>query len=1282
MDLEQLGDRIVPTVTGSLGTATLSAGANVNVSRLIGNQSEATIAVNPTNPRNLVIVSNIEDVTGDGVADPGLMESFSTNGGATWTTRIIANGNDNLPTACCDPQAAFDQFGNFFLTYLSAPDQAGVTRSVDVTLSTDGGQTLNPLTQFTDANGTDGVDQPSIATGAGSVWVSWNQEGTIRAAGARVTGLNGVGAFIAPEVAPGADGSFGGIAVGPNGQVLVTYQDNTGGQGPANVFVSLDPDGLGPSGFNPRVLATTTHVGGVDLIPAQSNNFGIDAEANLAWDRSGGPHNGRAYLVYTDAPAVGSSDTNIFVRTSDDNGNTWSAPVRVNDDTGTNSQFLPAIAVDQTTGAVGVSWYDARNDVLGGSGNTDGVANDEAQLYASVSVNGGANFLANVRVSAGTSRSAASEPPAQGVRPLGFGDYESADFYGGAFYPVWADNSNSTGDNPDAPHMDIYTSRVVVGGENITATGGIGDDTYFLRLDPSGTYVQIYENNPTLSGPPTFTALRAAVQSITVNGNFGDDRLTIDFSNGSPIPAGGVGFDGGASRLNGNALVLQGNSRFTSEAYIPTGPTSGNISLSSGLTSVFGQLPAVRYGNVQQITDTVGLVDFPLGIFGTIPPSFTLNGTAGADAISVTNGAPVNGVTTLQASANTFAPVTFANKANVYVYGLAGSDSVTLNFSAASTGLASMLIDGGTENDTVDVLQIAGHVPLTVNGGAGDDVVNIGNGDLDFVRSPVTVNGQDGNDTVNLLDNTAPFSDPYTISDTTVARPYFGAPTSAPPVPGLTYGTIENLALRAETGNNFITVTNLAPATPVTIDGGGGSDTLVGPNFINTWGLTSTGQDTLTALLNPATNTVGHVSFSAVENLTGGSSNDVFQFGPGAAIAGSIDGGGGTNSLDYSQYAAHYGDPGVSVTLADGTAWGTATGTATALPAGTTGGVRNIQNVLGSRGNDHITGNSANNVIVSNGGLDVLAGGAGDDSFYIYGAQFTGTTIDGGSGNDTLKGNDGANTWDLTGLNAGDVADAYGTSTYTGIENLVGGLSSDTFRFVTASAGLSGTLNGNRGTDWLDYSAYPGAVTVNLETGTATGVGVGAANPANHIVYLENVIGARSFANTLTGASTPLAPGATVNALGNALGSILIGGDAADVLTAGAGNSILIGGRGADTLIANAGTPGFDILIAGQTDFDNPTPTNLSVLNAFAGVWRDTTAANYGSQVGLLRDTGVTVGGTVYRLNGSSVHDDAGARDTLTGATSTQAALDWFFANLGSDFVQNLKSQEAETPIV
>jgi hypothetical protein len=51
------------------------------------------------------------------------------------------------------------------------------------------------------------------------------------------------------------------------------------------------------------------------------------------------------------------------VRSSDDDGTTWSSPVRVNDDSLGNgkSQFLPAVAADYTTGNVAVTWYDTRN---------------------------------------------------------------------------------------------------------------------------------------------------------------------------------------------------------------------------------------------------------------------------------------------------------------------------------------------------------------------------------------------------------------------------------------------------------------------------------------------------------------------------------------------------------------------------------------------------------------------------------------------------------------------------------------------------------------------------------------------------------------------------------------------------------------------------------------------------------------------------------------------------------------------------------------------------------
>ena len=146
------------------------------------------------------------------------------------------------------------------------------------------------------------------------------------------------------------------------------------------IFVNVDPDGLDSGGFGSAVAVTRTNVTGFDYIPAQSSRS-VDAEANLAWDRTGGLYDGRVYLVYTNEMPDESNNTDIYLRFSDDSGTTWSSPVRVNDDLSTNSQFLPEIAVDQTTGYLAVSWHDARNDTGSGSpSDTNGIANDDAQL--------------------------------------------------------------------------------------------------------------------------------------------------------------------------------------------------------------------------------------------------------------------------------------------------------------------------------------------------------------------------------------------------------------------------------------------------------------------------------------------------------------------------------------------------------------------------------------------------------------------------------------------------------------------------------------------------------------------------------------------------------------------------------------------------------------------------------------------------------------------------------------------------------------------------------------
>jgi len=436
------------------GSASAQVGPNLNITKAAGNQYETAVAINPDNRDQIVVVSRNEK--------GGLYTARSSDGGATWTSRLIAQMPlpvaGDIPHAYGNPSVAWDTFGNLFLAYLSQASVSAATY-VCLSLSTDGGAT------FYSPTGTGAVlvlpynppslpvigDQPTVTVGPGSagfpgsVWVTYWTMGGIVVSGAGVSGLGAVGSFISIQPIQPASVNFGDIAVGPDGEVMVTYGPNSGSSG--RIYTNVKPDGLGPNPFSTFTAAVPVNIGGFAHIPAQPN-WGIDPEAGLAWDRSTGPHRGRVYLVYTDAPAVGSADTNVFVVHSDDMGATWSNPVRVNDDTGTNSQFLPHISLDQSDGMIAVTWYDARNSTF----------NDTAQYFGAFSSDGGAAFGANFQIAAGTSDQAKS---VAALKKADYGDYTGNAFVNGRLVPAWADNSDSTGDNPDgATNFDVYTAIV------------------------------------------------------------------------------------------------------------------------------------------------------------------------------------------------------------------------------------------------------------------------------------------------------------------------------------------------------------------------------------------------------------------------------------------------------------------------------------------------------------------------------------------------------------------------------------------------------------------------------------------------------------------------------------------------------------------------------------------------------------------------------------------------------------------------------------------------------
>jgi hypothetical protein len=483
-----------------------------------------------------------------------------------------------------------------------------------------------------------------------------------------------------------------------------------------------------------------------------------------------------------------------------------------------------------------------------------------------------------------------------------------------------------------------------------------------------------------------------------------------------------------------------------------------------------------------------------------------------------------------------------------------------------SANVTSLTVDGGSGNDTFNVQSTAAGMAVTVNAGPGSDTVNVGNADnkLDDIRGALRINGQAGTDTVNVLDQGQTAGQAYRLTATALARP--GKPTIA-------YATIEQLVVSAGSGNDSLTLATPVPTVATTFDGGGGTNRLTGANVANTWTINAGNSGS-----------VGTVTFTSFQDLVGGSGDDTFKFLAGGSIAGTINGGAGSNTLDYSGN----GGAAVTVSLLDDSA--------ADINGGAAGGFSSIESLVGSSAaSDQLIGSNAN-------------------------TTWTISSADGGS--------------------------ASGFA-FSGIENLVGGSGVDIFRF-TGSGSISGSVDGGGAPvqqgNWLDYSALSTAVTVNLQTNSATGVGGGA---GGMIANIQDVLGSNGGC-TLTG---------------NSQGNILVGGTGNDTIQGGSGASLLIGGKGADWI---TGSSGGDILIGDSTTFD----ANISALASILAEWQSSNS--YSTRVSDLKNGG-GLNGSNTLIFGTTVLDDQSA-DTVTAAASA-SALDWFFQGVG-DTILNKETGE------
>jgi hypothetical protein len=391
--------------------------------------AEVTIAINPKNPDNMIAASFQTGLPPKPRA--GSYHYVTFDGGKTWATvptpdpKNLVQGDDVVVFS--NDGIAYHVHLSFDGIRLARPQRA--ENGMIVNVSKDGGKTwtdgtpainhINTVIPFEDKPGIV-VDNAAGSRWKGNVYLAWtrfDEYGSANPADhsqiyfSRSTDHGQT--FSMPFQISDTGGDCldsdntveGAVpAVGPKGEVYIVWA------GPLGLVFDRSLDG-GVTFGKDKVIGKIP--GGWD--------FGVDGldrangMPNTAVDLSNGPNKGTLYVNWIDAR---NGDPDVFVMSSRDGGDSWSQPVRVNDDKLKNGkeQFFTWMSVDPVDGSVNVVFYDRRDT----SGAMTGVT-------LARSTDGGRTFV---------NRKIDIKPFAPNPRVF-FGDYSSISAYGGRVVPVF-----------------------------------------------------------------------------------------------------------------------------------------------------------------------------------------------------------------------------------------------------------------------------------------------------------------------------------------------------------------------------------------------------------------------------------------------------------------------------------------------------------------------------------------------------------------------------------------------------------------------------------------------------------------------------------------------------------------------------------------------------------------------------------------------------------------------------------------------------------------------------
>ncbi len=382
-----------------------SGAANVNTDCEGSNwpHNETSIAVNPTNPRNMIGAANDYQLrlsTGGGINETAFTRAHVTfDGGQSWTTYPV---NFNGYVATGDPALAFDASGNVYLASLGFlwSQGNGCCTNPDIVAahSSDGGRTWSTAARVVAGTGSDGSvglfnDKEFItAWGHGNAMVTWtefndgNKGSYISSPIFAAVTHDGGNTWSKPVEISGAAafclGAQGGTAcnqsqasvpvVAANGSLYVAFLNTANATNFRDQYlvVKVDPNTgarvAGPFKVAEVIDGATDYPINVDGRQTyHDSQFRTWAAGNIAADPTNASH---LAVIWSDMrnstlpaphdPYAAATNSDIIISQSFNGGATWSAPAAI---AAAGDQFMPWGAYD-ASGKLRVGYFDRSYD--------------------------------------------------------------------------------------------------------------------------------------------------------------------------------------------------------------------------------------------------------------------------------------------------------------------------------------------------------------------------------------------------------------------------------------------------------------------------------------------------------------------------------------------------------------------------------------------------------------------------------------------------------------------------------------------------------------------------------------------------------------------------------------------------------------------------------------------------------------------------------------------------------------------------------------------------------